>query len=356
MMNPFRSSWSQIVRLLVPILLLWATSSALAYPLETVVCPKCSNENVWSCNFCVNCGSSLETAKSEILTAEEVEKSLSAPPDSVNEIRQPHAGITRIFERETTNLPRLFNIPTSKVLASLRMYATGGGALGIEKERSLFGRIGLGLGDIADVEIASQSVINALAEGSSSVPTSAFKVRIMRERRTLPGVSIAIRGTVDWHVLEGETSDINFETRLTRLYAVASKRWGPFSGHLGASLTDVRVKNPHGWSFADPEEDEIRKNLWTPFAGFLYRANESAFFMGEVEGLPSYRFREGGTYDNDRIENVWVGVIGVRFFFAPWFVTDTGVRYRSDFVGIADASIQGNATMLFDFARPWREK
>lgn len=353
-MRPFRSARIHAAWILALVLLLGSASSALSDPPKSVVCASCSHRNEWSCNFCVNCGGSLEAAKAK--TAASGTKYSGGMPGSVRENRPARNGIARILERDVEELPRLFNIPTAKVLASLRLYATGGGALGIEKERSLFGRIGLGLGDIADVEIASQSVINALAEGSSTVPTSAFKMRLMGERRTLPAVAVALRGTVDWHLLDGETGRVDFETRLTRLYGVASKRWGPFSGHVGAALTDVRVKNPHGWSFADPEEEEIRKNLWTPFAGFLFRANESAFFMAEVEGLPSYRFREGGTYGGDDIESVWVGVFGVRFFFAPWFVTDTGVRYRSDFVGIADASIQGNATLLFDFARPWRKE
>lgn len=355
MMNPHLRTCSRVVWPLILAIILSAAATASADPPETVVCPKCSHENEWSHGFCVNCGCSLETAKAKVLAAAEEAEKRSKISDPAKENR-PRTKINGIVEQEKSELPRLFNVPTAKVLKSLRLYTTGGGALGIEKERSLFGRIKLGLGDIADVEIAGQSVINALTKGSATVPTSAFKVRIVQERPKLPGISVSLRGTVDWHRLDGDDTEINFETRLTRFYAVASKQWGPFSGHIGASLTDVRVKNPHGWNFTDPEEDELRKNLWTPFAGFLFRANENAFFMGEVEGLPAYHFSEGGTHDGEQIESIWVGVLGVRFFFSPWFVTDTGVRYRSDFVGIADASIQGNATLLFDLARPWRKK
>jgi hypothetical protein len=35
-------------------------------------------------------------------------------------------------------------------------------------------------------------------------------------------------------------------------------------------------------------------------------------------------------------------VLGVRFYFTNWLAMDTGVRYRSDFHGIADATIQAS--------------
>jgi hypothetical protein len=91
--------------------------------------------------------------------------------------------------KEPAVLPRLFNVPTANVLGSLDIYFTGGGAFGIEKERNFLGRAGLGLGDIAEVEFATLSVINSLQHGSSSLPTSAFKMLITREHGNLPAVA-----------------------------------------------------------------------------------------------------------------------------------------------------------------------
>jgi hypothetical protein len=333
-----------------------------AHP-DSVPCLVCKAPNGWDQRFCTQCGRPLDAAKEaairDLIRASEapgVGGPVAVPGEAApgtEKGRQPRKSspsITKILEAERTDLPRLFNVPTAQVLGSLKVYSTGGGALGVEKERSLFGRIGLGLGDIADVEVASQSVINALREGSSTLPTSAFRIRLLRERRTIPAVALALRATTNWQRLEGSSITVDCETRLTKLYAVSSKGVGPVGLHAGVGLTDVRVKDPHGWTFADPTDNELRRNLWAPFGGFSVRANANAYFLGEIEGLPSYRFRPGTAGDEDDIETVWVGVFGVRFFFARWLVTDTGVRYRSDFVGIADASIQANVTLLLDLA------
>lgn len=36
----------------------------------------------------------------------------------------------------------------------------------------------------------------------------------------------------------------------------------------------------------------------------------------------------------------------MRFNFTNWLIADTGVLYRSDFKGIADATIQANLSLL----------
>jgi hypothetical protein len=253
----------------------------------------------------------------------------------------------------------LFNVPTANVLGSLDIYFTGGGAFGIEKERNFLGRAGLGLGDIAEVEFATQSVINSLQRGSSSLPTSAFKMLIMREQLGLPAVAVALRGTTSWRSLDGSdsTSYFSFETRLTKLYLVASKRVNKVTGHVGLGLTDVRVRNLQSWNFmsGNPENTvntrELQRNLWAPFGGISIQANPKTQVMLEIEGLPSYEFGEGRGYHASNIKNIWAGVVGVRFYFTNWLAADTGVRYRSDFDGIADANIQANVNLLLPLGR-----
>jgi hypothetical protein len=260
--------------------------------------------------------------------------------------------------KEPAVLPRLFNVPTANVLGSLDLYFTGGGAFGIEKERNFLGRAGLGLGDIAEVEFATQSVINSLQSGSSSLPTSAFKMLVMRERHGLPAIAMALRGTTSWRYLTSNIPDnvFTFETRLTKLYLVASKRAGKVTGHLGLGLTDVRVRNISNWSYQSNQPPlvftaELQQNLWAPFGGLSIQANPKTQVMIEVEGLPSYDFKQGNSYHASDIKNIWAGVVGVRFYFANWLAADTGVRYRSDFDGIADANIQANINLLLPVGR-----
>ena len=355
-------------------------------PPKTILCAACKYENEWDYNFCISCGASLKSAKEAKLaeirkTQEEVIAAArrKAVEDSIAAVRKAAEALLENTQAEQTkvqiNLPeqeklrskwivqrfdtpaelsRLFNVPVADVLNSLDVSFTGGGAFGIEKERAFLGRAGLGLGDLAEIELSTLSVINTLKKGSSSVPTSAFKMRIRREKNSFPAIAWALRSTTDWQNLQGETSDVSFRTRLTKLYVVASKRVGSIIGHVGMGLTDVRVKSPKGWSFRDAGQDELRRNLWSPFVGLTVRANPKTLVMIEIEGVPQYSFTVHGIHDQDAIDNVWAGVFGVRFYFTNWLAVDTGVKYRSDFDGIADANIQASTNIVLPFGRASR--
>jgi len=386
---------------------------------KVIACVSCKYQNDWAYKFCTNCGAPLAAVKEDKLLELQREREVArrkAVDDSLRHIReaemkrsQPAAPIVakqiapvnaiaapdtsapasralvastekslqadltakpqarvknqqpwhKTMLSEPAVLPRLFNVPTANVLGSLDIYFTGGGAFGIEKERNFLGRAGLGLGDIAEVEFATQSVINSLQHGSSSLPTSAFKMLIMREHLGLPAVAAALRGTTSWQSLDGSdsTSYFSFETRLTKLYLVASKRVNKVTGHFGIGLTDVRVRNLQSWNFvnANPGNTvntrELQRNLWAPFGGISIQANPKTQVMLEIEGLPSYEFGEGRKYSAGNIKNIWAGVVGVRFYFTNWLAADTGVRYRSDFDGIADANIQANINVLMPLGR-----
>jgi hypothetical protein len=248
------------------------------------------------------------------------------------------------------HLPRLFNVPTANVLGSLDAYLTGGGAFGAEKERYFVGRGGIGLGDVAEIEVSTWSVISTLRKTSSNIPTTAFKMRLLRERKDLPAIAWALRGTTNWQQLDGSDPGVSFKTRLTKLHVVATKSRGNVSGHFGVGLTDVRVINPQGWSFEESEKDELQRNLIAPFAGVSVRANPRTLVMAEVDGVPQYAFTAEKANRSDAIKTVWAGVVGVRFYFTNTFATDAGVRYRSDFDGIADANVQASVSLLIPLA------
>ncbi len=403
------------VLLICVLLLLTLTTSAQVLTPQTINCLKCKHVNEWSYKFCVNCGTDLSAAKTAklgelqrereaaVLAQEkakedslarlrETEQRSRVSASASQEVRPQVAKRDSVMQKnngsvlaatsaratapsssavakpqsrskpsaqrwyntllsEPAVLPRLFNVPTAGVLGSLDLYFTGGGAFGIEKERNFLGRAGLGLGDIAEVEFATQAVINSLQHGSSTVPTSAFKMLVLREHDKLPAIAVSLRGTTSWQYLQGDDYTVSFETRLTKLYIVASKKIGTVSGHVGMGLTDVRVRNPQGWNFKNGSSGEMQSNLWAPFAGVSIQANPKAQVLFEIEGLPSYDFVAGESHDRDDIKSIWAGVIGVRFYFTNWLAADTGVRYRSDFDGIADANIQANINMLLPLGR-----
>jgi hypothetical protein len=182
---------------------------------------------------------------------------------------------------------------------------------------------------------------------------------IMRERAGLPSVAVALRGTTSWQSLDASsaTTFFSFQTRLTKLYLVASRKIDKVTGHVGIGLTDVRVRNAQSFDFTNGipvntmNDEELQRNLWAPFGGLSIQANPKTQVMLEIEGLPSYDFVAGKKYGAGGIKNIWAGVVGVRFYFANWLAADTGVRYRSDFDGIADANIQANVNLLLPLGR-----
>jgi hypothetical protein len=359
-------------------------------------CTVCKYENDWAYKFCTNCGASLAAVKEAKLA--ELQRELEAArrqavEDSLRQFReaemkhsQPAASIVAKQIGPVNTIAALdTSTQTSKTEAASTEKSLQANAIAKPQARAkdqqpwyktmlsepavlprlfnvppanFLGRAGMGLGDIAEVEFATQSVINSLQRGSSSLPTSAFKMLIMRERLGLPAVAAAMRGTTSWQNLNGSdsTSYFSFETRLTKLYIVASKRVNKVTGHFGIGLTDVRVRNLQSWSFMSGNPGntytrELQRNLWAPFGGISIQANPKTQVMLEIEGLPSYEFGEGREYSVDNIKNIWAGVVGVRFYFTNWLAADTGVRYRSDFDGIADANIQANINLLLPLGR-----
>lgn len=336
----------------------------------TIICPKCNYENSFLSSFCINCGNSLKEVKEaynkskQNVTAVSIPDSNTAKASKKSTVRNESPIPPRKKERfpkiripYPLDPPRLFNIPTAEVLGSLDLNLTGGGTFGMEKERTFLGKIGIGLGDIAEMELSTLGLINALKSGITTIASSAFKLKFWEERKNLPGLAMALGGTPTWNELAGDDPTVSFETRLMKLYLVATKRKGRFGGHFGVTITDVRVKNnPLGWKFKNPQNDQLKKNLYAIFCGTDIKANPKTKIMIELETVPKFEFQKGGIYDNSAMTSVWSGMIGVRFFFTNWLAIDTGVRYQSDFDGIADSKIQASLNVFLPLKQMVQEQ
>jgi len=241
---------------------------------------------------------------------------------------------------------RLFNVSTAEVLRSLDICLSGGGAFSAESERSFLGRAAIGLGDVAEVEISTLSVLTALQHSSSSVPTSAFKMRIFGEKGNRPALAWVLRSTTAWRDVNGPEEGIKYSTRLTRLQLVATKTISTVALHAGAGWADIRAKDPGGRGREPRWDGELKRNIFSPLAGFSVQVNPRTTVMGEVEVVPRYDFSEGLEKADEMILSAWSGVMGVRFYFARWLSTDAGVTYRSDFAGLADATIRASASVV----------
>jgi len=267
----------------------------------------------------------------------------------------------------TTNLngnrvepPRLFNIPTARVLGSKDINLTGGGAIGVGTKQSLLGTIGVGLGNIAEVEFSTMGLVNNIANGYPVVTTSAFKLKIIPDNflglRFFPTLAVAIRSSSDWKQVRSDEkvirandvwyesciSNINYATRFTILYGVSSLSLGPVNLHGGVSLTDIRIKdtiveywNDYLYQY-DPAE--IQKNLIGGFAGIEIANNPQTKIMCEIETVSNWEYNSEIEAVEVRQSYLFIG--GVRFFFTNWLSVDTGIWYQDNFRGIADSQIK----------------
>jgi hypothetical protein len=277
-----------------------------------------------------------------------------------------------------TDPRRLFVIPSAYVLKSFEVNASVGTNFGVitEEKRPFLGRTRIGLGDLAEVEISNEGIINRLSKGSPAIPTVAFKLQLLPEGRVFPAVAGALRSSL-WTGEERSLSaatrvkfqlpsnSIKFEKRLATLYLVASKTIGPTSFHAGMSISDLRVRAKDagtGASFSPDAEfikandrDYFNKNIFTPFAGLQAAVNDRTMLMMELSRIAEYRFDEDEPIlDANKVTTRLMGIAGVRFFFFNWMALDTGVRYRSDFHGIGDAQIEAGLNFglsLRDFAQ-----
>jgi hypothetical protein len=259
---------------------------------------------------------------------------------------------------------RLFVIPSAYVLRSFEFNASFGTNFGVitEEKRPFLGRTRIGLGDLAELEISNEGIINRLSKGSPAIPTVAFKLQLLPEGRVFPAVAGAYRSSL-WAGEERATSaatranfqlpstNLKFEKRLATLYFVASKTIGATSFHAGLSISDLRVRtkdartgepiSPTAEEAKASDKDYFNKNVFTPFVGLQAVVNERTMLMMELSRIAEYSFdEEAPLLDENKVTTRLMGIAGVRFFFFNWMALDTGVRYRSDFHGIGDAQIE----------------
>lgn len=244
---------------------------------------------------------------------------------------------------------RLFIIPVADVLRSMEVNIGGGSAFGVRKgeKRPFLGHIRVGLGDVVEIEVSTLGIINRLSDGSASITTGAFKLKLLPESKWIPSVGTALRSSL-WHT--EERGEVKFQKRLSTLYFVGSKTFGKASIHGGVSISDLRIRtktinnepiSPTSQWVKDKDRDYYNKNLIGPFLGLRLELNPKTFLMLEVEQIAKYDFdAENPIVSPNNISTEWMGIAGVRFFFLNWLALDTGIMYRSDYYGIGDAHIE----------------
>ena len=321
------------------------------YAQDFLICSNCGQKNEIVNKFCFVCGDSLDDEYKAWLTKR-------------NEKRYKEEN----FISGRVDPPRLFTIPTARVLGSKDISLMGGGAFGVAVQQSFLGTIGMGLGNIAEVEFSTVGLINNISQGSPAVSTSAFKIQLIPEDlfglSFFPTLAVSIRSSADWKDVRSDwgalnsdkafydynagtqrdecaVSSIGYNTRFTIMYGVATFPLGPIKIHSGLTLTDIRVKDmavDYIWQEDNDAPEERQKNMIGGFAGFEIEYNPQTKLMVEIKTDSKHEYN----METKEIEvsHTYVAIGGVRFFFTKWLSIDTGVLYQTNYKGIADAQIK----------------
>lgn len=239
----------------------------------------------------------------------------------------------------------LFTAPTARVVSSLAIHSVGGGTISPEyeeqKRKFFMGVIGFGLGGISELQLSTLGVFDNLVHGSTNIPGTAFKIRLFKESKSFPEVSVMLRTSPGWvttntQIVRGGAY-YDFMSKSATLYFLVSKALSPdFTLHLGIEGSDYRMKTEG--------EDESQDTFYGGTIGFEKNVNDKTALMGELRRVPELNFSVEGKGD---VLPITLGIFGVRFFFCKVMSIDAGITYASDFEGIADAILHTNITTAF---------
>ena len=234
---------------------------------------------------------------------------------------------------------RLFTIPTAEVMKSLVISFSGGSAFATAEEGYPFlGEMVLALGDI--------SQLSSIQEGSYSIPAGAFQLQVPQEwtGKIAPGfpiVSFTAQGAW-WN--RQSAYGIRYETMFASMYGTVTKEYTlPYvesvKCHFGLKITDTRMRTLKESTlvYITPL---LEKYLFSLFAGFNKQVNKKAEVMLEITQVPVYNYNMTGIQQESDLGTAWMIIMGSRYYMTNWLTIDAGVRYQTDYKGLADANIK----------------
>lgn len=308
---------------------------------EKIICNSCNAENKISFTYCVNCGKTL--------------------PNSILTVTNNPLALHR--------LDHLFSIPKAEMLKSLDVNLMLGSSFGIDQSESFLGKIGVGIGDIAQVDIGTVSLIGNML-GIAPITTIGLKGVVYNGSEKWPSMALSISSSNDWNdlsetnILSASPNDYesglrgyNYEMRLTSLGIIFSKNVSDKASiHFGLNYIDTRYRNlsrviynSNNDFWPIPSSKEKKKELFGFALGFENKLNDRTYFMFEAQTIPNFNYNLSSA---DLVpNNINVAVAGIRFGLTKWMIVDTGVRYQSNFNGLADVQIRMSANAIFSMQR-----
>ncbi len=305
---------------------------------ETVQCERCKEPNLRSNNYCTSCGAKLVARP-------------ATKQDAVSPLyRQP---------------ARLFSVPTAFPPSHSAFTLTFGNNFGIQVGESFLGTAAVGIEGVGEIELSTAGLVTSVVTSVPGLRTAGMRVHVYAGDEILPAIGISLRSSNDWE-REERNSDalaatdqasydvglrsLNLESRITTLALFLSKHLrATTSLHAGIGLSDVRHRNVYAGfvspSFAVSDDSERRSSQWQACGGASIVLSERTTVMGEVQTLPLFSYDVNR--NNIRLSRMYVGAIGVRFSLSPSWSLDSGIRYQSTFIGLADTQFRVSVNGVF---------
>lgn len=253
---------------------------------------------------------------------------------------------------------RIFATPTADVLKSLDLNIILGGAFGFEESSAFLGNVALGLGGIADIEVNTGSLLGALANVNQNIPTITLKGKIFKGTGNYPAIAIGLRSSNDWdrtkiyesgirasepELYNEGLRNLDYEARITTAFVAFSKNANEnLSLHAGGGISDLRYRNVRlGWSFQyEYISDDVikKKQLGYVFGGLIFTINERTQLMFEAQTMPYFSVNTKNKTIVPKQRGLMVA--GIRSAVSKVLLFDTGIRYQSNYKGIADTQIR----------------
>lgn len=263
---------------------------------------------------------------------------------------------------------RLFIAPTGRMLPSGIVALSFGGAFATQGGKEYLGLFSIGLGGVAELEVSTAHLVSNIFFSSKWIGTTALKFTVYngKPETKLPKVMLAFRSN-RWSSIEGSGSDlagpanedgssgissVDFKTHLTSLYLSATSELSPkLSVSGGLVWHDIRTKDLWYYTnnFKSTELTDMKKSVVGAFGGVENLLNPTTYSLLEIGLIPEIRFDD--KMEKMKIGQLWYSMVGVRFFFREMTAVDAGIKYRSDYSGLADAEIVVGLNIGIDVAK-----
>ncbi len=258
-------------------------------------------------------------------------------------------------------LSHMFIFPTGRIIPSGMVGFSFGGAFATQGGAEYLGMFSVGLGNVAELEVSTTHIVTNIFRSSEWMGTTALRFAVYESKpgSPIPTVTLALRSN-RWSNFRGSgdelsgpaspgrssITEVNFEIHLTSLYlSMTSELSELVTLHGGLVWHDIRTRDIEYYcSSAEPQD--LKEAIVNVFGGIEYKMNQNTFSIFEFCAMPKIEFNQN--MQEIQAVQLWQMMAGVRFFLSRVSAVDAGIRYRSDYSGLADAEIRAGLNIGID--------